>query len=190
MRRNGGKVWALTLVTIVLTSSTSAIKMQSITDILSDHGELSRQVDENFWTVAVTVAIVSYLLLVRLLRYRAINNLLNTYPAFVKDPYSLDYKTAHKITQLYMLHDTPWMFGFGTTWALIKTYGIASGTPLLVKTRQLTSDATVGRRAEDTGVLISEFVVGSMDDERGLRALSKVNWLHGRYGRTFTLFSY
>ncbi|KAH8586969.1 hypothetical protein B0O99DRAFT_656613 [Bisporella sp. PMI_857] len=74
------------------------------------------------------------------------------------------------------------MYYFGTTQALIKTYGIASGTSLLAQTRQLTTDAKVGKRAEDTAVLLSEFVVGSVDSERGMRALSKVNWLHRRYG--------
>lgn len=30
-------------------------------------------------------------------------------------------------------------------------------------------------------MLIQEFVIGSVDSERGMRALSKVNWLHRRY---------
>jgi hypothetical protein len=59
---------------------------------------------------------------------------------------------------------------------------VAPGTGLLVQTRQLTSDATVGKRAEDTGVILTEFLVGSMDSERGSKALAKMNWLHRRYG--------
>jgi hypothetical protein len=55
-------------------------------------------------------------------------------------------------------------------------------TSLLVQTRQLTTEDKVGKRAEDTGVFIGEFIVGSVDSERGLRALSKMNWLHRRYG--------
>lgn len=94
----------------------------------------------------------------------------------------MDYKIAHEIMKFSLLHEFPWMYFFGTSFALIKTYAVASGTPLLVQTRQLTTDAKVGRRAEDTGVLIAEFVVGSVDSERGLKALSKVNWLHARYG--------
>ena len=74
------------------------------------------------------------------------------------------------------------MYFFGTTWALVKTYGIASGTELLVQTRQLTTEDKVGKRAEDTGVIIAEITIGSLDSERGLRALSKMNWLHRRYG--------
>lgn len=123
-----------------------------------------------------------YLFLVRFLRFRAVQRLQDAYAPFVKDPYSLDYQTAHEITKLAMLYDVPWTYFFGITWALIKTYGIASGTSLLVQTRQLTTEAKVGKRAEDTGVLLSEFVLGSVDSDRGMRALSKVNWLHRRYG--------
>ncbi|KAH8664483.1 hypothetical protein BX600DRAFT_481562 [Xylariales sp. PMI_506] len=70
---------------------------------------------------------------------------------------------------------------WGTQWALIKSYGIASGTPLLVKTRQLCDPDKVGKRAEDTGVFLSEFLAGDIDNERGRLALSKLNWMHRQY---------
>lgn len=135
-----------------------------------------------FWPAFISSVGLGYVALVWFLRFRAIQKLHETYAAYVTDPYSLDYTTAHEIMKLAMLYDFPWMYFFGTTWALVKTYGIASGTPLLVQTRQLTTDSKVGKRAEDTGVFIQEFVIGSVDSERGLRALSKVNWLHRRYG--------
>ncbi|KAG4428931.1 hypothetical protein IFR05_015587 [Cadophora sp. M221] len=133
------------------------------------------------WTT-FAIASISYLTVVRALRYRAINQMKRKYARFEKDPYSMNYKSAHEIMLLSMLYDTPWMHFFGTSLALVKTYTIASGTSLLVATRQLTTSKNVGKRAEDTGVAIAEFVIGSVDSERGLRALSKVNWLHGRYG--------
>lgn len=74
------------------------------------------------------------------------------------------------------------MYAFRTQWALIKTYTVATGTRLLVQTRQLTSDSTVRKRAEDTSVILTEFLVGSMDSDRGSKALAKMNWMHRRYG--------
>ena len=142
----------------------------------------SQQLRRYYWPTLLLSFALLYLTLVQLLRFRTVKKLQHTYAAYIKDPYSLDYQTAHKIMKSTMLHEFPWMFFFSTTFALINTYGIASGTPLLAQTRQLTSESTVGKRAEDTGVFLSEFVIGSIDSERGLRALSKVNWLHRRYG--------
>jgi hypothetical protein len=164
-----------------LTTDTT-VRMQSLVDSWPHFQDLSLRVKDNAWPALIISSVLSYLALVRFLRFRAINKLKDAYAPFVKDPYSMDYKKAHEIMRFSMLYEFPWMFFFGTSLALIKTYSIESGTALLVQTRQLTTDSNVGKRAEDTGVLISEFVVGSVDSERGLRALSKVNWLHRRYG--------
>jgi ER-bound oxygenase mpaB/B'/Rubber oxygenase, catalytic domain len=133
------------------------------------------------WTLLGT-GIVLYLGLVQILRFRSLRNLNKTYAAYLHDPYSLDYKTAHGILKRVMLYETPFMYAFGTQWALIKTYTVATGTGLLVQTGQLTRESTVGKRAEDTGVILTEFLVGSMDSDRGSKALAKMNWLHRRYG--------
>lgn len=143
---------------------------------------LSQQRIDFSWPALIFSVALCYVTLVWILRLRAVRKLQVTYAPYVRDPYSMDYMTAHGIMKLAMLYDFPWMYFFGTTWALVKTYGIASGTALLVQTRQLTTEEKVGKRAEDTGVFISEFIIGSVDSERGLRALSKVNWLHRRYG--------
>ncbi|KIX10391.1 uncharacterized protein Z518_01473 [Rhinocladiella mackenziei CBS 650.93] len=78
------------------------------------------------------------------------------------------------------------MWGFGTQWALVKSYGIPGGTKLLVQTRQLTDEATVGKQAEDTGVFMGEILVSGIDSDRGMQALAKMNWLHRRYGTKIT----
>jgi hypothetical protein len=129
------------------------------------------------------IGVVLYLGLVQTLRFRSLRKLNKTYAAYLHDPYSLDYKTAHQIMRRVILYETPFMYAFGTQWALLKTYTVASGTTLLVQTGQLTSDSTVGKRAEDTGVILAEFLVGSVDSDRGSKALAKMNWLHRRYGR-------
>jgi hypothetical protein len=135
----------------------------------------------NPWIVLGT-ALASYLLLVQLLRFRNLRKLNKKYSAYLQDPYSMSYTTAHKILTQIMLTETPFMYAFSTQWALIKTYAVAPGTSLLVATRQLVSPTTVGRRAEDTGVILTEFLIGGLDSPRGLTALSKMNWLHRRYG--------
>jgi hypothetical protein len=88
-----------------------------------------------FWPAFAISAGFSYVTLVWFFRFRAIRKLQHTYAAYAKDPYSMDYTTAHKIMRVSMLYEFPWMYFFGTSWALVKTYGIASGTPLLVQTR-------------------------------------------------------
>lgn len=105
----------------------------------------------------LAIVVVLYLGLVQTLRYRSFRNLNKTYAAYLRDPYSLDYKTAHQIMKRVMLYEFPRMFAFGTQWALFETYTVATGTELLVQTRQLTSDSTVGKRTEDTVVLLTEF---------------------------------
>ncbi|KIW06506.1 uncharacterized protein PV09_02939 [Verruconis gallopava] len=125
--------------------------------------------------------LVAYLIAVRVLRYQRINRLERKYAKYVEKPYSMDYRTAHEIAKLHMLDEQVFLSLLSTQWALIKTYSIARGTRLLVKTRQIGSLKCVGRRAEDTGVFLAELIAGDMDEIRWMEALSKVNWLHSRY---------
>lgn len=133
------------------------------------------------WHIILPSAIVGYLSLVRFLRFRALRQMESKFAAYISDPYKLNYKQAQEVMQLSLLHDMPFLFGFGTQWALVKSYGIATGTPLLVKTRQLSDKTKVGKRAEDTAVFLGEFLAGDIDSERGRLAMSKLNWLHHRY---------
>jgi hypothetical protein len=153
------------------------------TRILCLNGENTNVVSR--WMVAAVV-VVGYLSLVRLLRFRALHKLEREYASFVKDPYSMDYGSAHKIMHLSMLYDCPFIFGFSGQFSLLKTFAIASGTDLLVRTRQLSTGTNVGRRINDTALITTEFVVGSMDGERGSRALAKMNWIHRQYGDKIT----
>jgi hypothetical protein len=131
---------------------------------------------------SITVGLVfGYLALVRLLRFRAVRNLEKKYAHLLGNPYSMTYKEAQQISKLSSLHDMPYMTRMSGIYALIKTYGIASGTPLLIKTRQLSTSERVSKRIEDTGLAFTEVIMGDMDGERSMRALAKVNWLHARY---------
>lgn len=130
--------------------------------------------------------LLGYLVLVRLLRFRGVRNLKKQYAHLLKNPYSMTYKEAQQITKLHSLRDMPYMSRMAGIYALIKTYGIASGTPLLIKTRQLSTRERVSKRIEDTGLAFTEVIMGDMDGERSMRALAKVNWLHARYKNAIT----
>lgn len=123
-----------------------------------------------------------YLALVRALRFRNLRTLERQFTNLVPNPNAMDYHTAHEIVKTVMLKEFPFMYAFSTQWALIKSYGIASGTKLLVQTRRLTNEKTVGKRSEDTGVILGEILIQGIDSERGMLALSKMNWLHAQYG--------
>lgn len=68
----------------------------------------------------------------------------------------MDCKIAHGILKTAELREFPFMYAFGTPWALVKPYGIANGTKLLVQTRRLANEQTVGRQGEDTGIILAK----------------------------------
>ncbi|KAL7621871.1 hypothetical protein AAE478_007371 [Parahypoxylon ruwenzoriense] len=142
------------------------------------------------WRIIVPTVVVSYLTLVQLLRFRALRRLEKKYAAYKADPYKLSYKQAADVMRVGLLYDTPWLFYFGTQWALVKSYGMATGTPLLARTRQLCDPARVGRRAEDTAILLIEMLVGDIDSERGRCALARLNWMHARYANRIHMGDY
>jgi hypothetical protein len=76
--------------------------------------------------VLILFVALFYLTIVTLLRFWAVQELQVSYELYVSDPYSMDDKTAHEIMKLAMLYDVPWMYFFGSTWALVETYGIAT----------------------------------------------------------------
>ncbi|KAI5861307.1 hypothetical protein GGS23DRAFT_145559 [Durotheca rogersii] len=136
------------------------------------------------WAALAAIAVVAYLALVRTLRFRALRALERKHADLLApgaDPYAMGYRRAAEISRLALLGDTPFLFYFGTQWALVKSYAMATGTPLLAATRQLADGRRVGRRAEDTALLLVELLAGDLDAPRGRAALARLNWLHARY---------
>lgn len=79
--------------------------------------------------------------------------------------------------------DLPLISVLSLSFALFKTYAIPTISSVLCKSRQLAATENVGRRAEDTAIVIAEFVNGGgLDSERGSIALARMNFLHARYG--------
>lgn len=91
-------------------------------------------------------------------------------------------QTAHTILLPLFTHEFPFSYALSTQIALLKSYAIPSGTSLLTSTRRLTTPRAVGKRSEDTAIFISELLASNIDSERGLKALSKMNWIHRQYG--------
>ncbi|KAL2844773.1 hypothetical protein BJY01DRAFT_263833 [Aspergillus pseudoustus] len=138
-----------------------------------------------------------YLLLVSLLRTRHLGSLSRKYAHYTPNPYKMTYKEAHPILLSILRSEFPFSYAVSTQFALLKSYAIPSGTKLLVATRRLTSLRTVAKRSEDTAIFITELLASGLDTERGLSALSKMNWIHRQYGErisnadmihTFALF--
>ena len=60
--------------------------------------------------------LISYLALVRYFRSRNFLKLQLKYPEYVRNPYSMSYKTAYEILKMTMGQEFPFMYGFGTQW--------------------------------------------------------------------------
>lgn len=133
------------------------------------------------WAKIVPAVAATYLATVQMMRFRAIRAIEKEFADYIDDPYKLNYKQAQKIMRVAHFQDHPFIFAFATQWALIKSYGIAAGTPILVKTRQLSDPTKVGKRAEDTGVFLVEFLDGDIDSERARLTMGRLNWLHSQY---------
>lgn len=59
-----------------------------------------------------------------------------------------------------------------------ETYGIPTISKLLVATKQLSTPEFASKRFVDTGVLISEFTANHPKDERTIKALARMNYIH------------
>ncbi|KAL2813237.1 hypothetical protein BJX63DRAFT_443129 [Aspergillus granulosus] len=136
--------------------------------------------------LAILAFTTLYLLLVSLLRARHLRSLAQKYAHYHPNPYAMTYKEAHPILLSVLKYEFPFSYAVSTQFALLKSYAIPSGTKLLVATRRLTSPRIVAKRSEDTAIFITELLTSGLDTERGLTALSKMNWIHRQYGDRIT----
>ncbi|KAF9438797.1 hypothetical protein BGZ76_004634 [Entomortierella beljakovae] len=99
-----------------------------------------------------SVALVSYMAIVRRRRYRGINRLLKKYP----DPTLplRDLKVAQEINSFVTTYEFPFMTAFSVQMGVLKTNGIQSISKIVVSTKQI---ANYGKkRIEDTNLLLAE----------------------------------
>ncbi|KAL2398838.1 ER-bound oxygenase mpaB' [Exophiala dermatitidis] len=136
--------------------------------------------------ILLAIAVVlGYVTVVSAVRFRRRDSLSTRYP--YHDRASLARMTVDDAfdIQLPLAElEFPTTFSFSVFFALFKTYGIPSISKLLVATGQLSDFESSSKRAADTGVLVSEFVLNRPGSDRNLDAIARMNWLHDRYRKS------
>ncbi|EAA33961.2 hypothetical protein GE21DRAFT_2972 [Neurospora crassa] len=139
------------------------------------------------WTTILTVLTPSYLLLIRYLRFQRLHSYRTRFPHYFSpdgSPTNLDKMTlqdAHRIHMDLSQREFPYLYRRSLFFALFKTYSIPSISSLLLATGQLSATKSASKRATDTEVLIGEIIINPPWEKRGLEALARMNWLHGRW---------
>lgn len=122
---------------------------------------------------------------VRQVRYLRVSDCELKYEHLLKNPSKMTYQEANEIMHVSQLFDMPWLTTIALSFALFKTYAVPTISKVLCKSRELSDPQKAARRAEDTAITITEFLRG-LDTERGAQALSRMNYLHSRYGSLIT----
>ncbi|KAF9114621.1 hypothetical protein BGX27_010286 [Mortierella sp. AM989] len=143
------------------------------------------------------LAVVTYMAIVRHLRYRRINALLKKYP----DPTLplRDKILARKIASSVADYEFPYLNVVSLEFALFKTYAIPTISKILAGTKQFTNDCL--KRTDDTVYVLLEITEwysrmeyrekengGKVDEEENLNdqrrvttSFNKLNYMHGQY---------
>jgi len=135
---------------------------------------------------ACLVAGVSYLALVRSLRWRRYNAIHAKYGGKIR---SLTTEEAQEIFQVALSWDMPLLLYYSLAFALFKTYAIPSISRILVATGELKSSDTVSKRYSDTEIMIGSWMICPVNgrtankgvDPRAMLALARTNWIHSHY---------
>ncbi|KAK2757256.1 hypothetical protein FQN54_004770 [Arachnomyces sp. PD_36] len=138
------------------------------------------------WRVYIlSGVIVSYLYLVRLLRYRRRDNLPKKLRLEDRASFSrMTIEEAHSILLLLVDQEFPTILHTSLFFALFKTYGIPSISELLVATGQFAGPCAASKRAADTGVLLREIVLNKVGSDRSTDGIARMNYLHSRYRKS------
>ncbi|KAF8982746.1 hypothetical protein BGZ46_000727 [Entomortierella lignicola] len=142
------------------------------------------------------LAIVTYMAVVRYLRYRRINALLKKYP----DPTLplRDLAVAKEVSSNVSNYEFPYLNVTSLEFALFKTYAVPSISKILAATKEFSNNCL--KRTSDTEFILLEIseggsrkvyrekesgVVDEKEDEndkkRSLIAMEKLNFIHGQY---------
>ncbi|KIW06963.1 uncharacterized protein PV09_02622 [Verruconis gallopava] len=125
---------------------------------------------------------ISYLALVRLLRYRRRDRIAKKYPYKTRADFSkMTADDAQAILRSVFECEFPFIGEKSLQFALFRTYGIPTISKLLVKTKQLSTKELAPRRLTDTAVLIAEFLGSPPSSERANTAIARMNYLHSLY---------
>ncbi|KAK7181065.1 hypothetical protein PSPO01_12866 [Paraphaeosphaeria sporulosa] len=130
--------------------------------------------------LSLLLVTVSYLVVVRLLRYRRISGLQQQHGATYVQFKDLNYRDAQSILGQMGLYECPWVFLSGKDFAFLRAFAIPGISKVSVGAKEMVD--RVGKRYADTTVLVGEFLVNDIDSERACVAINRMNWIHSRYG--------
>ncbi|KAF9886723.1 hypothetical protein FE257_011100 [Aspergillus nanangensis] len=132
--------------------------------------------------LAVVIVLTSYLVLVKMLRYRRRAKIEVPFANRRRPLSSMTVKEAHEImTQLQEL-EFPYAFAKARQMALLKAGGIPTMSKLFAVTGQ-NNKRNAGKRAVDTEILLRESQSQRRDSNRYASAVARMNYLHARYRR-------
>ncbi|KAL0931087.1 uncharacterized protein CTRU02_213822 [Colletotrichum truncatum] len=130
----------------------------------------------------VVAALASYLVLVRVLRYRRRDEIQSKFAYKTREEMAaMSLSDASAVVRKLSQREFPTMFYTSVSFALFMTYGIPTISKLLVATSQLSGDATASKRRTDTGVLMTEIIHNEPKSHRNIDAIARVNFLHDRW---------
>lgn len=128
--------------------------------------------------VPVLALIVVYVLIVRLLRYRRVQD-----RSRVSLP-SMTVSDAHETVMILATLEFPTTFINGIRFGMFKSYAIPTVTAILSRTGYFDNAESASRRAADTGALLAEIFFHSPGSHRALTALARTNFLHSGYRKS------
>ncbi|VUC30473.1 unnamed protein product [Clonostachys rosea] len=128
------------------------------------------------------VIALSYLLLVRALRFRRENAMKRKFKFTGRASLArMTTAEAQLILKTLATLEMPQLQMLSLEFGLFKTYGVESIAKLLVATRNLADPYNSPKRYEDTATIINEFMAWDPSAERTVKAIARMNFLHSKY---------
>ncbi len=87
-------------------------------------------------------------------------------------------KDAWEIVQLSVFYEFPWDFNRALELALYKTFAVPSIAKILHQSKQFEKQPQ--KRYDDTDLILSEIIENGFN-ERGLKMIEQLNWIHSHY---------
>ncbi|CZR70149.1 uncharacterized protein PAC_20050 [Phialocephala subalpina] len=133
----------------------------------------------------VFTAVLGYTILCSLLRYRRRDAMRRNFNFADRKSFSrMTNVDAQEIVTYLAELEFPKIMEMSLQFALFKTYGIPTISRLLVATKEFSSPESASKRYADTGVLIQEFTGHHPRSERAIKAIARMNYIHGMYQKS------
>ncbi|GIC89790.1 uncharacterized protein Aud_006218 [Aspergillus udagawae] len=136
----------------------------------------------NNCSLAIVLALTSYMALVQLLRYRRMAKIEAPFVNGGRPLSSMTVEEAHAIIAQLQEMEFPYAFAKARRMALLKAGGIPTMSKLFAVTGQ-NNRRNAGKRAVDTEILLRESQSQPRDSDRYASAVARMNYLHARYRR-------